>query len=446
MNRSARPGPAHARPIPGRRTPARPGWRTPSSPCSSWTASGWSSTTAATGTDSRSAVIAGIRSAAAVGITSAIRASTPSSLAIRRARRNASGLTAIVVSTGPPTVAPAGSTSRRRLQASVPGAATASPASAHASAASTPAPPPLDTIATRPPAGIGWDAISAAASSSSPRLVVAIIRPARGQPPGVHGQDRDLGGHPARGPGEPARAAEGFQVKHGQLGGVVRLPAHQHVVGGDIEHAADGDERRGPDAQPGKVLKHRHADPAGLGDQAGLASGRVVPGEGSIQPDPRHRDAEAARACQPHARPAAGLEQAGFLRRREVRGDHYQRSGAAIPAFARHVQDACRWHRRHHQVGGLGQRGDGRDARDAFDGAGMRIDRVQGAPETGVADVEQDHPADRSGLMAGADHRSRPGRQQRFQAGHSRAFLPAGHRVQVRASLAEGRALRDRHG
>ena len=41
--------------------------------------------------------------------------------------------------------------------------------------------------------------------------------------PGVDGEDQDLGAHPPRGPGEPARVAERFQVEHGQLGGVIRL-------------------------------------------------------------------------------------------------------------------------------------------------------------------------------------------------------------------------------
>ena len=44
-----------------------------------------------------------------------------------------------------------------------------------ASAASTPAPPTLDTIATVRPAGGGWVASSAVAPISSPKLGVAMI-------------------------------------------------------------------------------------------------------------------------------------------------------------------------------------------------------------------------------------------------------------------------------
>ena len=52
--------------------------------------------------------------------------------------------------------------------------ATARPASTQASAASTPAPPALEITATRLPAGTGCSASSTAASSSSPKLVVAM--------------------------------------------------------------------------------------------------------------------------------------------------------------------------------------------------------------------------------------------------------------------------------
>jgi hypothetical protein len=39
-----------------------------------------------------------------------------------------------------------------------------------------------------------------------------------------------------------------------------------------------------------------------------------------------------------------------------------------------------------------------------------------------------------------------PGRQQRLQAGHVRAGVPAGHGVEIATGLAEGRDARDRHG
>ena len=160
----------------------------------------------------------------------------------------------------------------------------------------------------------------------------------------------------------------------------------------------------------------------------------------------RHRYTEAVRADQAHASAPGGLEQARFLGRRKARGNDHQRSGSAFPALLGHVQDARRWYRHHHEVGGLGQRGDRRDARDALDVAGVRVNGVQGTGETGVSDVEQNAPANRSGLADLADHHGRPGSQQRLQACRIGMFVPAGHRVQIGAVFAEGRALRHRHG
>ena len=65
--------------------------------------------TTASGTGSRAAQSAGIRSATAVGTARAMTASTPASPAsVARAAPNAPALTAAVVSTGPPSAAPAG--------------------------------------------------------------------------------------------------------------------------------------------------------------------------------------------------------------------------------------------------------------------------------------------------------------------------------------------------
>jgi hypothetical protein len=103
-------------------------------------------------------------------------ASTPSAAdTSSRQRRKLSGGTAAVVSTGPVTSAPAGS--HRRISAwTRPSSTTTSrPASVQASAASTPAPPALDTMATRPPLGTGWVANRAAVSSSSPMSRVATM-------------------------------------------------------------------------------------------------------------------------------------------------------------------------------------------------------------------------------------------------------------------------------
>ena len=82
--------------------------------------------------------------------------------------RKSSAETGAVVSTGPVTVPPGTSARSRRLVRPA-GWWTDSPRSVQASAASTPALPTLDTIATVRPAGTGWVASSAVASISSPK-------------------------------------------------------------------------------------------------------------------------------------------------------------------------------------------------------------------------------------------------------------------------------------
>src|ERR1019366_6657595 len=115
--------------------------------------------TAATGTSSRPAVGVGTRAAAAGGPTSTIMASaSPLPASSARQSRNASALTAAVVSTGPLTEAPDGRMSRRRPWLAGLVVATVRPASVQASVASTPAPPALDTTHTRLPAGTAGQA------------------------------------------------------------------------------------------------------------------------------------------------------------------------------------------------------------------------------------------------------------------------------------------------
>ena len=134
-------------------------------------------------------------------------------------------------------------------------------------------------------------------------------------------------------------------------------------------------------------------------------------------------------------------------RRRQVRGRHYQGTDATPPALLGRRHDARGRHRPTTARSGAsgGSATDG-TRRDALDVAAVRADRVQGPGETGVADIEQDRAADRSRAVACADHRGRPGSQQGLQAGHTRLFIPACHRVQPGAGLTQGRVARDRHG
>ena len=114
---------------------------------------------------------AALRSEKAVGTATASTASTPLSAATSSTQaRKASVVTTAQVSTGPVTTAAGGSSLRSARRVAAPRCATWRPWSAQASAASAAAPPALAMIATRLPAGSGWQASSAAASTSSPRL------------------------------------------------------------------------------------------------------------------------------------------------------------------------------------------------------------------------------------------------------------------------------------
>ena len=172
----------------------------------------------------------------------------------------------------------------------------------------------------------------------------------------------------------------------------------------------------------------------------------VAHGEGGVQAQARHRDAEAVRADQAHPVPAAGLQQVGVPGDAEAGGDHHQGPHSPFPAFPGHLGHLGRRHGHHHEVGHGGQVADRRQARHTLDLLRVRVHREQRALETGAADVEQDRPPDGPFAPAGADHRDRPRGQQRGEAGHVRPLLPARHRVQVGAVRAQRRGAGDRHG
>ena len=408
-------------------------------------ASGWPSTTAATGTGSRSAVSTGIRSARPRRTTTAIRAPTPSSAAaMSSASRKASAPTAEVVTTGPSRAEPGGSSPRSRSRVPAPVLATAAGFGAGVGGQGAhPAAADHDGNGTLP-AGTGWDAIRVAASSSSPKLAVAMM------PACSNSACRVISGAAAiavcettarcRGANRPAwtvrmgtlaptrravRAnlvAEGFKVQNCQLGGVVGFAPHEHVGARDVQLAAERRERGDPDTQPGELLEEHRAHPAGLDDHADAAGRRVARDGGrGRQPDTRYLNAAGGRAHQPHASAPGDLQQAGFLRRRQGRGRHHQRPDAAVSPHSlappRRVSPAPSSTAR---SGGSGSAATDGTHGMPFDFTSARADREQRAAEAGVADAEQDGPAGR--ILSGgarADHRDRPGRQQRLQAGTS---------------------------
>ena len=161
--------------------------RPPPARGSSRTASGWSRTTAASGTGSRPAVSAGTRSAAAVGHDQREHRVHPAVAGHDSARQSRNALGA---DRGGGVHRPADGRAGRQHAAqpvlAAPGSAwplSGPPRCRRRRPARRPR-PALDTTATRLPAGTGWLASSTAASSSSPRLVVAMIPPARTGPHG----------------------------------------------------------------------------------------------------------------------------------------------------------------------------------------------------------------------------------------------------------------------
>jgi hypothetical protein len=165
--------------------------------------------------------------------------------------------------TGPAAVPPSDTSEWSRRWVIPCGRWTVSPRRAHAAAASAPATPTLETIATVRPRGTGWVASRAATSANSlspgvtinPGLLEQLLAAGerRVGRPGLHGQHRHLVRDPARGAGELARVAERLDVQDSEPGDAVVLPPQQHVVARDVELAADGGERGDADAEPGQL-------------------------------------------------------------------------------------------------------------------------------------------------------------------------------------------------
>src|SRR6266568_1174803 len=206
---------------------------------SSRTASVWPRITAAAGAGRRALLTAGTRSATPVGTTSARIASTPSSAAATsRPSLKGSPATPAPVSTGPATAAPRGRISRRRRWVPSVITCTFRPASMHASAASTPAPPAFEKITTRRPAGGRLAAeqrhhveqFPQAGGGDDARLLEQRLPGdqrgsngsgvrgggalARGRPARVHGEHRHLLAGPAGGAAELAGVTERLHVQH----------------------------------------------------------------------------------------------------------------------------------------------------------------------------------------------------------------------------------------
>ena len=392
----------------------------------------------------------------AVGTVTARTASTPSSAAISsRQARNASRLTAAVVSTGPATAAPGGSSVRSRRWVAVEIAATRSPLSPQASAARTPAPPALDTIAIRSPAGSGWAASMAAASISSPMPGTAMMPawansaswvtrgvaaaavweaaarwPAADRPPStvstgiccptrraVRANFRGLPNDSTYSTASLVRRSCSHQVSRSLLDTSYLSPTE-----------ANDDT---PIPSSGQVLQQGDADAAGLDDQPRGARSRMSGPERRVQAEEGHRDAEAVGADQAHAVPAADGQQVR-AQQVEAGGDDHEGPDAAFPALRRDLGErlaaGTAITARSTLCGKRIHRG---QAGQALQGGGPRVDRVHRAGEPTGHDVPQDLPAHGSAPPARADHGHRRRVQQVPQALDIRAALTRRHGIQI---------------
>jgi hypothetical protein len=119
----------------------------------------------------------------------------------------------------------------------------------------------------------------------------------------------------------------------------VAFPPQQHVVPRHVQLVAHRRERGDPDAEPGQLIHHGEAQAVGLHDQAGDAVPRLTGGERGVKADAGHGHAEAVRADQPHAVPAAHREQIGAGGDLQPGCDYHQGPHPALAALFRRVQD-----------------------------------------------------------------------------------------------------------
>ena len=213
-------------------------------------------------------------------------------------------------------------------------------------------------------------------------------------PAGVHREDGHGPADAARGAGELARIAERLDIQDRKLGRVVLLPPHQHVVTRDVVLVPDGSEGRDADAQPGQPVGEGETETAGLHDQAGNSWGGMPGGEGGVQPDAGHGDAETVRADQPHAVAAADGQQVRALRGVKPRGDDDQGPHAAPAAFVGHARYGGRWHGDDREIDGFGKRGDRGQTGHRLHVRGVRVDRVNPSLVAAGDDVVQEGAAE----------------------------------------------------
>src|SRR5215472_5940112 len=406
------------------------------------TDSGRPSRAAATGFARFALRIASVRSAAAVGTSIASRASTSSSSATcSRQARNASAPTAPVVSTGPETADRDGNSRVSSSWVAVPRVATISPLSTHASAASAPAPPALDTIATRRPAGSGCAARNAAASTSSPRLCVAMMPawPNSASCVTRRGPDAAVCDSAAR---RPAADRPPTTVSTGILWPTRRaVRANPRGFPYDSRYKMASLVCSSCSHQVSmSLLDTSYLSPTEANDETPTPSRpRRTPGKARVQRVRGHRDAIAVGADEPHAVPAADREQVS-ARIAESRGNDRERAHASLPALLGHGGDLRGRHGDDGHVDVRGQFGRRAEGGHPLDVAAPAVDRVNLPAVAARHDVVQDLPADRAALPPGAYDRDGAGPQERPQARDVCSAGAVGHLVEIAVELLSLRA------
>ena len=157
-------------------------------------------------------------------------------------------------------------------------------------------------------------------------------------------------------------------------------------------------------------------------------AGGIMRGKARIELTPRHHDAKAVRADQPHAVFLRGALRGLRQRARTVAEPGADDDRARRTAAARLIDQAWNGAGRRGEDNEFGRKSqfcDAADGRDTIDLAIARIDEAEFALELGFANIVENGAADRAMARTGPDQRDGMRRKQIFQAigGHRSPVL-----------------------
>ena len=232
--------------------------------------------------------------------------------------------------------------------------------------------------------------------------------------------------------------ADVLEVHADDLGlGVVTEVAQQV----DLVHVglvAEADELRESEVVQVRVVQHRGADRARLGDEGQVAAPGNLQSEGGVHRDIRGSidDAQAVRTDQ---RDAVLLHllldrilDLGAFRPDllETGGDGQDRLHALLGRLVDHTRDELRRNDQHGHLDVTFDRGEAGVGLDAMDVIRLVVHRVDRALESTLEEVQEDVVSDGSGAAGGAHHSDRSGAKQRLDVlGHRRSLIPVFPRV-----------------